>query len=117
MLARIDGPLTVCFSTHDGAVGKFYPLAAIAGHDDSAGTHSPFYRWGAMGADGAQGVDATLVSIRGSGPGTTYPFAKGQALSIDASSVVKTGRPPSGAHSDIIHSELSWVVLSAGGLV
>jgi hypothetical protein len=36
---------------------------------------------------------------------------------IDCSDVVRAGGPPSGAHSDIVHPELSWVVLKAGGIV
>ena len=39
MNARVDGPITVCFSVHDGAVGKLYPLASIATGDDSAAAH------------------------------------------------------------------------------
>jgi len=116
MLDRIDGPLAVCFSVHDGAVGKIYPLASIAARDDSAGADDLLYRWGGMGADGAQGVGAELVSISGAGPGTTYSFTPHKALNIDASDVVRNGGPPAGAHSDIIHPELTWVVLAAGGI-
>jgi hypothetical protein len=31
--------------------------------------------------------------------------------------VVKKGNPPSGAHSDIVHPELGWAMLTAAGLV
>jgi hypothetical protein len=117
MLDRIDGPLTACFSTHDSAVGTFYPLASIAARDDSAGADEAFFRWGAIGADGAQGVQAKLDPIRSAGPGTTYRFSARQALNIDASEVVRAGGPPSGAHSDIVHPELTWVILTAGRIV
>jgi len=30
--------------------------------------------------------------------------------------VVKNGGPPSGAHSDIVHPELGWAMLTAAGL-
>jgi len=70
-----------------------------------------------MGADGAQGVSARLDGIQPAGPGTTYRFTAGQALNVDASEVVRAGGPPSGAHSDIVHPELTWIVLSAGGIV
>jgi hypothetical protein len=113
MNARIDGPLTVCFSVHDGAVGKFYPLASIASGEDSAGAEDRLYRWGGMGADGAQGVDAALDAIQPAGPGTTYRFSPDRILNIDASEIVRRGGPPSGAHSDIVHPELSWVVVAA----
>jgi hypothetical protein len=35
---------------------------------------------------------------------------------VDASEVVRAGGPPSGAHSDIVHPELTWLVLLAAGL-
>src|SRR5262245_52022366 len=117
MLARINGPLVVCFSRHDGAVGTFYPLASFAAQDDSAAATDQNFRWGGMGADGAQGVSARRDAIQPAGPGTTYRFAAGQALNVDASDVVRKGGPPTGAHSDIVHPELTWIVLSAGGVV
>jgi hypothetical protein len=116
MLARVDGPLTVCFSSHDSAVGRIYPLASLAARDDSAGAEDKMFRWGGMGADGAQGVQALLDPIRPAAAATTYRFAAGKALNIDASEVVRAGGPPSGAHSDIVHPELTFVVLLAAGL-
>ena len=73
MLARVDGPLTACFSSHDLAVGRIYPLASLAARDDSAGAQDALFRWGGMGADGAQGVQALLDPIRPAAPGTTLP--------------------------------------------
>ena len=116
MLARVDGPLTACFSSHDLAVGRIYPLASLAARDDSAGAEDALFRWGGMGADGAQGVQAPLDPIRPAAPATTYRFAAGKALNVDASEVVRAGGPPSGAHSDIVHPELTWLVLLAAGL-
>jgi hypothetical protein len=117
MLTRIDGPLTCCFSVHDDAVGTLYPLASIASGEDSAAAEDRFYRWGGMGHDGAQASDAKLVHLQPAGPPTVYPFEPGKALNIDASEVVCRGGPPSGAHSDIVHPELTWVVLLAGRIV
>jgi hypothetical protein len=117
MLDRIDGPLVACYSEHDGAVGRFYPLAAIAARDDSAAAADPASRWGGMGADGAQAVAAIQDAIRGAGPGNSYRFVDGKALNIDASEIVRSGGPPSGAHSDIVHPELTWIVLAAGKIV
>ncbi len=73
ILSRIDGPLVVCFSMHDGAVGTFYPLASVAARDDSAAANRALFRWGGMGANGAQ-VKAVVRAIGGAGPGTSYPF-------------------------------------------
>jgi hypothetical protein len=108
---RIDGPLTVCFSSHDNAVGRFYPLASLAAGDETAGAHNPLYRWGGMGADGAQNPDAVLDGIKA--PGSGYRFSKTRILNVDASDIVRNGTAPSGAHSDIVHPELTWIVLAA----
>ncbi len=116
-LARIDGPLAVVHSRHDGAVGTFYPLASMAARDNSAGIGDANSPWGGIGANGAQGVQARRDSVRGAGPGNTYPFVAQRALNVDASDIVREGRPPVGAHSDIVHPELTWIVLSAGGIV
>jgi hypothetical protein len=67
-------------------------------------------------AHGWNNVQAVLDPLRPAAPGTSYRFAAGQALNIDASEIVRAGGPPSGAHSDIVHPELTWVVLLAGGL-
>jgi hypothetical protein len=111
---RVAGPLTVCFSEHDSAVGTFYPLASIASGEDAAARPDLLYRWGGMGADGAQGVDALLDGIQPLG--STYRFRSGQFLNVDASEIVRVGGPPSGAHSDILHPELTWIVLTSGEL-
>jgi choline dehydrogenase len=47
---------------------------------------------------------------------TRATFNAGQILNLDASDVVIAGDSPSGAHSDIFHPELAWVVAPAGGL-
>jgi pimeloyl-ACP methyl ester carboxylesterase len=112
MLARIDGPLTVCFSSHDRALSVFYPLASAAAGDDRAGAEDPLARFRAMGQLGAFNVvPQTLGPV-----GTAYPFKAGEILNLDASDVVIAGDSPSGAHSDIFHPQLSWVVASASGL-
>jgi hypothetical protein len=117
MLARIEGPLVACFSVHDSAVGRFYPLASLAAQEDAAAADDPLFRWGGIGANGAQAVGAPVEAIRPAGPGNRYGFVPHKALNIDASEVVRTGNPPSGAHSDFVHPELTWIVLTAGGIV
>ncbi|GAA2609313.1 hypothetical protein [Paractinoplanes durhamensis] len=114
---RVDGPVTVCFSSHDNAVGRFYPLASLAARDDTSGARGALWRWGGMGADGAQNTDAVLDGIKPAGPGTTYRFAKNRVLNIDCSEIVRRGGDPSGAHSDIVHPEVTWIVLAASRMV
>jgi hypothetical protein len=116
--SRIDGPLTVAYSKYDRAVGTFYPLASMASGDDSAGIADPaLFRFGGMGCDGAKGLATTDIAIKGSGPGVTYPSAPQLILNVDASRVVCADTNPSGAHSDIVHPELTWLVLCAGRIV
>jgi hypothetical protein len=111
-LARIDGPLTVCFSSHDKALSTFYPLASAAAGDDRAGAEDPLARFRAMGQLGAFGVEPQPLGD----VGTSYPFSAGQILNLDSSDVVIAGDSPSGAHSDIFHPQLAWVVAAGGGL-
>jgi hypothetical protein len=112
MLARIDGPLTVCYSSHDMALSLSYPLASAASGDDSAGIDDPLFRWRAIGSLGAYNAATQFIDQ----VGTSYPFAKAAILNVDSSAVVKDGAPPSGAHSDIFHAELAWIVASAAKL-
>jgi pimeloyl-ACP methyl ester carboxylesterase len=111
-MARIDGPLTVCFSNHDRALSVFYPLASAAVGDDKSGLEDPLARWRAMGSLGAFNVAPQMLGK----VGTSYPFKVGEILNLDSSDVVIAGDSPSGAHSDIFHAELAWVAASASGL-
>ncbi|WP_171510497.1 serine-threonine protein kinase [Mycolicibacterium fortuitum] len=112
MLNRIDGPLTVCFSSHDRALGTFYPLASAAAGEDAAGADDPLFRWRAMGSHGAYNSSTQSLGAKGA----AYPFRPGQILNLNASDVVIEDKSPSGAHSDIFHEQLCWVVAAAGKL-
>ncbi|GHE76709.1 hypothetical protein GCM10018785_51240 [Streptomyces longispororuber] len=105
--ARVDGPLVACFSRHDDALGKLYPLASkLAG--DSASFWGLWERWGAVGFDGIKAVGgAARVRLAAALP-------RRGCVSVDAAAVVRRGGPPSGAHSDICHAELARVVCAAG---
>ena len=115
MAARVDGPLVASFSTHDTAVGKLYPLASLSSRDDAAGLEDRLFRWGGIGHDGAQAVDATVAAL--APVGSSYPFQRGRFVNLDGNAIVNRGGPPSGAHSDIFHPELVWAGLAAAGLV
>ncbi|WP_040700672.1 hypothetical protein [Nocardia vinacea] len=109
--SRVDGPISVCYSNHDGALGNFYPLASKVAGDNSAGAHGD-NPWTAMGAVGA--FDAAEAEL--GGVGDDYPFATGKLINIDASNTVMKGKPPFGAHSDIVHDNLAWVAVKASKL-
>jgi hypothetical protein len=115
---RVAGPVVACYSRFDTDLSDFYPLAArTAGPDASrvvADRLEPVgYREGGLGYDGHQPA-ARAFSLNP--PGVGYDFVRPGLVAIDASRVVRQGRPPSGAHSDICHPELAWVALSAGGI-
>ncbi len=111
---KASGPVAACYSRFDTAVGVMYPLASLLKGEDAADADEPLYRWGGMGHDGHQQNVPELALQQ---PGSHYDFTGKKLVNIDAQQVVRVGRPPSGAHSDIIHDELAWVVLDAGGLV
>lgn len=117
MPSRVAGPVTICYSRNDSALGVFYPLASLAAGDDAAALPSLTRRWGALGFHGATAANAPVASVADAGRRGVYPFDQGQLLNVDATAVVRRGGPPSGAHSDVIAPELTWLVLHAGGLV
>lgn len=114
MQSRVDGPLLATFSTYDLAVGQLYPAASIPAGQDAAALDDWMKRWQAIGHDGAQAVGAPTVPL--GPPSTPYDLPAGQFLNLDGDHVIRHGRPPSGAHSDIFHPELAWAAIAAAGL-
>lgn len=112
--SRVDGPLLVSHSLKDSAVGRFYPLASLSGRQDAAAANDELYRWGAMGHDGAQAVGAAEIPF--GTVGSAYGWTKGAFTNLDGNSVIVNGAPPSGAHSDIVHEQIAWALLSAAGI-
>jgi hypothetical protein len=114
MARRVDGPLAATFSSHDLAVGKFYPLASMSSHDDAADASDVLFRWGGMGHDGAQAVAAAGVTL---GPvGQAFELPAGRFTNLDGNAIISQGGPPSGSHSDIFHPEVVWAAISVAGL-
>lgn len=115
MARRVDGPLLTTHSLKDTAVGAAYPLASLVKRQDAAAADDHLYRWGAMGHDGAQAVDARSAPL---GPlGTPYRFDKSRWLNLDGNAVIINGGPPSGAHGDIVHPHTAWAALAAADIV
>lgn len=115
MAARVDGPITVSHSKHDLAVAKRYPQASLISRDDAAAFEDIAFRFGGMGADGAQAVAAAADSFNP--VGRSYNFVKGRFLNLDGNQLITQGDPPSGAHSDIFYQEIAWAVMLAAGVV
>jgi hypothetical protein len=114
MASRVDGPILVTHSVHDLAVCQRYPQASFIARQDAADADDTRFRFGAMGADGAQAVEAVAVDF---GPvGERYRFAKGRFLNLNGDELITRGDPPSGAHSDIFYPEIAWAVFHAAGV-
>jgi hypothetical protein len=111
---RIDGPVVATFSVHDRALGFFYPRGSVLGRDDAAAAESPLFRWGAIGHDGAQSSDASRL-VAGPANGS-YGFRARHIHNVDANDVIVEGDGASGAHSDLFHPELAWLMLDAAGV-
>jgi hypothetical protein len=113
MQARVAGPVIACHSRFDGALSTFYPLVSLPAGQDATAFDTLRERWGAVGFDGHKPhPNRTAMNAAG----TPYSFPSAALVSIDTSRVVRHGKPPSGAHSDIIHPELAWIVLCAAAL-
>lgn len=111
--AKVAGPVTACFSKFDSAVGTLYPWATMAKGDALAGLDDMLFKFGGVGFDGHQRGVAPIVLQDSGAP---YDFTGKELVNVDAQRKVRNGKPPSGAHSDIVHDELAWVVVSAAGL-
>ncbi|MET8957498.1 hypothetical protein ACWEQN_47095 [Streptomyces sp. NPDC004129] len=84
-------------------------------HDDFSVFDGALYRWGAMGHDGFQQIDALTMPLKS--VGDTYNFVRQGFYKLDANSVINAHQSPLfGAHSDICHPEVLWAVVSAAGL-
>ena len=110
---RVDGPIVVTHTLADLALANLYTTASLAAGDDAAAVADRLTRWGAMGHDGAQDVDAGAAMA---GPvGTAYALTRGAFVNVDCNAVIRTGGGAAGAHSDLFHPELAWIAaLSAG---
>jgi hypothetical protein len=113
MASRVDGPILVTHSKFDSAVCERYPVASwIMRQSAAAITDDP--KWMAMGADGAQAVNATPILF--DAVGFKYVFEKGKFVNLDGNHLIMKGGWPSGAHSDIVYPEIAWAGLAAAGV-
>jgi hypothetical protein len=105
----VQGPIITTRSSHDMAVGTYYPRGAQLKHQVVlAATTYPKY--GGAGSFGAQGLDpSTVKDLVVQGPAGPYGFEFGRVYNVDADRIIKNGGPPSGAHSDIAHPEIAHV--------
>jgi hypothetical protein len=111
---RVHGPLLATFSEHDWAVGRWYPKASFLAQQDAEADTDPASQWGGMGSDGYQGV-APASSLDLAEAGKPYALKLGTFYRVDGSAVIAdtTQSAFSGAHSDIRHPQIAWLIASA----
>lgn len=109
---RVAGPIVTTQSEYDTAVGKLYPLAAGAARQV---TFAPgeLPKYGALGTFGVRGLEANTVDMELLPVDGSYNFAAGKIYNLESSQVIRTGGPPSGAHSDLAHPEVAHAVWEA----
>lgn len=111
---RVHGPLVATFSEYDWAVGRWYPRASALAQEDAEHAEPVSLRWGAMGADGFQGVEP-VTGLFLLPEGQPYALSSGCFYQVDGASVIADTSESSfsGAHSDIEHAEVAWLIVSA----
>ena len=92
-------------------MGNWYPKASSLAQQDNQDSEDAS-RWGAMGADGYQGVTAHQVSLPLTGQET---FVVGEFHRADANFVINDTSQSSfaGAHSDIQKPEVAALIVAA----
>ncbi len=110
---RVHGPLVATHSTHDFAVGRWYPLASALARQDNQ-DRPDVSRWGGLGADGFQAVDP-LETCDLLAHGADYAFVPGHFYGVDGTAVINNWRQDAfaGAHSDIRRPEVAWLLVAA----
>ncbi len=100
----IRGPIVTTRSTHDSAVGIFYPLGAHAAGQIVLREDYPAY--GGVGAFGIRGLER-IEDLPMRVETYKYQFQPSAIYNLDASAIIKNGSGAAGAHSDIAHPEVA----------
>lgn len=107
----VGGPIVTTQSEFDGAVGRFYPIAAGLRHQLAFGG---FPKYGGVGSFGLQGLPDSLVSgLLMRSVSEDYEFEAGKVYNLESSRIIKQMSGLSGAHSDIAHAEVAHAIWAA----
>lgn len=105
--ALVQGPIVTTRSTFDHAVGTFFPLGAKLG-DERVLDEEELPEFGGVGAFGIRGTKPSAThNMQVLNATANYGFDAGHIYNIEASTVIRHGKWPSGAHSDIAHPEIA----------
>jgi len=106
----VRGPIVTTRSSHDTAVGRFYPLGAQVRQQLVLGNDLPAY--GGIGTFGIQG-QAGAVDLPMRAATFAYGFQPGTIYNLESSAIICNGGGASGAHSDIAHPEVAHAFWAA----
>jgi hypothetical protein len=112
---RVQGPVVTTRSSHDTAVGRWYPLAARAAGQVVFAAPGQLPKYGGVGSFGAQGPGLKLVDQLMLAADEPYGFEAGTVYNLEGSGVIRAGGGFSGAHSDIARPEVAHAVWQAAG--
>ncbi len=109
---RVSGPIVTTRSSHDRAIGVFYPgAAAIKQQVELRQTRLPKY--GGAGSFGLQGLPEMTEDLSVRPATASYAFEPGRIYNIDASEIIRAGGGAAGAHTDIAHPEIAHIFWEA----
>jgi len=96
----VNGPILITHSKNDEAVSLAYPLASRLNGDDAAAIGTPSDLYGGMGANGARGVNAQEISLRG-------PYDLSQPIiNLNADAIIQS-------HGDVARPETAALLSAA----
>jgi hypothetical protein len=102
---KVRGPIVITHTRHDRAVGVAYPIASRLAGQDASGLGDENDRFGGLGRNGAQHtperVAGALLPVGGG-----YGFEPAKVYNLHADSVIHD-------HSDIVHPEVAFAVVTA----
>jgi hypothetical protein len=101
----VNGAVVTTQSSHDKAVGIWYPRGAAVADEYVLGEQLP--KFGALGTFGVQGLANEAQSSAMLSAAGDYFFEPGRVYNLDASRYICHGKGASGAHSDIAHPEVA----------
>jgi len=108
----VQGPLLTVYSLADRAVGLIYPAGAgIAGQSSFDDLERKPKKYSALGAFGAQAVNATALDMKPLAE--PYTFEPGAIYNINGSTYIQKGGFLEGGHNDIAHPEVGQAIWAA----
>lgn len=113
----VEGPIITTRSSHDSAVGRWYPYAAGVARQVEYAAPAKLPKYGGIGAYGIQGPglaieDHALLDANGD-----YGFQPGSITNLRADEYIRKGGGFEGAHGDIDNPQVAHAVWQAAGAV